>query len=50
MNNYTLITGASKGIGKAIAKEAASRGRNLLLGGSFARLIGAIGCRYAEAV
>jgi short-subunit dehydrogenase len=31
MNNYTLITGASKGIGKAIAKEAASRGRNLLL-------------------
>ena len=29
--NYTLITGASKGIGKAIAIEAASRGMNLLL-------------------
>lgn len=31
MANYTLITGASKGIGKAMAKEAAARGRNLLL-------------------
>ena len=29
--NYTLITGASKGIGKAIAFEAASRGMNVLL-------------------
>jgi short-subunit dehydrogenase len=29
--NYTLITGASKGIGKAIAREAANRGMNLLL-------------------
>jgi short-subunit dehydrogenase len=29
--NYTLITGASKGIGKAIAIEAANRGMNLLL-------------------
>jgi short-subunit dehydrogenase len=29
--NYTLITGASKGIGKAIAIEAASRSMNLLL-------------------
>ena len=29
--NYTLITGASKGIGKAIAIEAASRGMNLFL-------------------
>lgn len=31
MENYTLITGASKGIGKAIAEEAAGRGMNLLL-------------------
>ena len=29
--NYALITGASKGIGKAIAIEAANRGMNLLL-------------------
>lgn len=29
--NYTLVTGASKGIGKAIAIEAASRGMNVLL-------------------
>lgn len=29
--NYTLITGASKGIGKAFAYECASRGQNLLL-------------------
>ena len=29
--HYTLITGASKGIGKAMAAEAANRGMNLLL-------------------
>ncbi len=29
--NYTLVTGASKGIGKAIATEVANRGMNLLL-------------------
>ena len=29
--NYTLITGASKGIGKAIAIEAANRGMNIVL-------------------
>src|SRR5687767_1107357 len=29
--NYTLITGACKGIGKAIAHECASRGMNVLL-------------------
>lgn len=28
---YTLITGASMGLGKALAKECASRGRNLIL-------------------
>lgn len=31
MKHYTLITGASKGIGKAIAREAASRKHNLIL-------------------
>ncbi|MFC2115611.1 SDR family NAD(P)-dependent oxidoreductase [Bacteroidota bacterium] len=31
MKNYTLITGGSKGIGKALARECASRGMNLLL-------------------
>lgn len=30
-DNYTLVTGASKGIGKAIAKECASRKMNVLL-------------------
>ena len=29
--NYALITGASKGIGKAIAEELASRNINVLL-------------------
>jgi short-subunit dehydrogenase len=28
---YTLITGASMGLGKALARECASRGRNLIL-------------------
>ncbi len=31
MNHYTLITGASKGIGKAIAREVAERKHNLIL-------------------
>lgn len=31
MKHYTLITGASKGIGKAIAREAAMRKQNLIL-------------------
>ena len=30
-NHYTLITGASQGIGKAFAMECASRGQNILL-------------------
>lgn len=29
--NYTLITGASKGLGKCLAEECAQRGRNLIL-------------------
>ncbi len=37
--NYTLITGASKGIGKAIAIEAANRGMNLLLVARSAELL-----------
>ncbi|MCG3165171.1 MAG: hypothetical protein POELPBGB_00933 [Bacteroidia bacterium] len=31
MKHYTLVTGASKGIGKAIAREAAARKHNLIL-------------------
>jgi short-subunit dehydrogenase len=37
--NYTIITGASKGIGKAIAIEAANRGMNLLLVARSAELL-----------
>lgn len=31
MNEYTLITGASSGIGKEFAKAFAQRGKNLIL-------------------
>ena len=32
-NNYVMITASSKGLGKAIAKEFASKGFNLILNG-----------------
>lgn len=39
MNHYTLITGASKGIGKAIAREAATRKQNVILAARTQKLL-----------
>ena len=38
-NNYVMITASSKGLGKAIAKEFASKGFNIILNGSKNRTI-----------
>ncbi len=46
--NYTLITGASKGIGKAFAHECASRGMNLILVARSQHLLEALAKELSE--
>lgn len=48
MNNVVLITGASSGIGKALAVELASHGKNLVLVARRQEMLGAIAAEIAE--
>ena len=48
MKHYTLITGASKGIGKAIARELASRKHNLILAARTQNLLDDLAKEFSE--